>query len=132
MSTIKLEETSKNLITEFSALSGYPQAVVKECFEYLFVDWAIRIADTLAKNSDSSTSDIEIPIGIPFLGTIYIKYIGDKILETGELDTEISYRIEFLPGFRKLVGDIVDEGYTEVVPLLSKKIENAIMIASAE
>lgn len=131
MSNIKLEEMSKNIITEFSALSGYPQAVVKECFEYLFVDWSIRIADTLANNMGSKDCP-EIPIGVPFLGTIFIKYEGDKILETGELDTELSYRIEFLPSFRKLVGDIVDEGYTEIVPLLSKKIENAIMVASTE
>lgn len=122
---------SKNIITEFSALSGYPQAVVKECFEYLFIDWSIRIADAMA-NKTSVNDNPEIPLDVPFLGTIYIKYEGDKVLGTGELDTEVSYRIDFLPSFRKLVGDIVDEGYTEIVPMLSKKIENAIMVASAD
>lgn len=119
----KLEENTKNTILEISALSGYSQSVVKECYEYLLLNWAVKIAD--------NPEDI-IPLQIPYLGTLYIKYEGDEILPSGELSTKLSYSMEFLSGFKKLVGEIEDEGYTEIVPLIAKKIENAVMVASAD
>ena len=42
---LKLDEDSKNVVMEISALSGIPQNVVKEVLEYLLCSWAIRIAD---------------------------------------------------------------------------------------
>lgn len=119
----KLEESTKNTILEVSALSGYSQSVVKECYEYLLLNWAVKIADN---------PDGEISLPIPYLGNITIKYIGDEVLSSGELSTNLSYTVDFLPSFKKLVGEIEDEGYTEIIPLISKKIESAILVASAD
>lgn len=119
----KLEETTKNIISEVSALSGYGQSVVKECYEYLLLNWAIKIADN---PGDWVTLDI------PYLGSLQIHYDGDDVLPSGELTTNISYTMSFLPSFKKMVGEIEDEGYPEIVPLIAKKLENAVMVASTD
>ena len=119
----KLEESTKNLILEVAALSGYGQSVVKECYEYMLLNWAVKIADHPGEF---------VALDIPFLGTINVKYDGDEVLPTGELSTKLLSNISFLPSFRKLVGEIEDEGYTEIIPLVTKKIENAVMVASAD
>lgn len=118
---LRLEEDTKNVILEVSALSGYAQNVVKEIFEYLLVNWAIKIAD---HPEDYAT------LVLPYLGTLNVKFAGDKVLSSGELSTEVDVFADLTSSFKKLVGDLHDEGYTELVPMMSKKIEQAVMVAS--
>ena len=120
MTGLRLDEESKNTILEISALSGFAQNIVKEILEYLVYSWAIKIID-----NPNDFAELKVP----YLGTIKVKYSGDKILDD-ELSTEVDVEVELSPGFRKMVGDLHDEGYSELVPLMQKKIEQAVMVAS--
>lgn len=122
-SLFTVNEETKNTLLEISALSGYAQNVCKEILEYQLINWAVKLAD----NPDNFAD-----LNIPFLGSVKVRYAKDRILPSGELDTEVDSYVELNPAFRKLVGDIHDEGYTEIVPMLEKKIKNAIMVASVE
>ena len=122
MTSLKLDEDSKNVILEVSALSGLAQNIVKEVLEYLAYSWAIRIVEC---------PDTFTPLRIPYLGEIHIKYKEDKINTEGNVETEVEAFTTLAPGFKKLVGDLHDEGYSELVPWMQKKIEQAVMVASS-
>ena len=117
-----LNEDTKNQILEISALSGYAQNVVKEVLEYMLMSWAIKIAD----NPDKYAS-----LTIPYLGNIMVKYVDDEVLPTGELSTITDSQVVLNDQFKKLIGDLHDEGMTELVPMMEKKIKNAVMIAAS-
>lgn len=119
---LKLSEDTKNIILEVSALSGISQNVIKEVFEYMLVNWAIKISD----NPDSYAS-----LDIPYVGTVHVKFGKDKVTETGELQTEVESYVDIEDSFKSLVGIIHDEGRTELVTMMMKKIEQAIMVASS-
>lgn len=117
-----LNEETKNQILEISALSGYAQNVVKEVLEYMLMSWAIKIAD----NPDKYAS-----LTIPYLGNVMVKYVDDEVLPTGELSTITDSQVVLNDQFKKLIGDLHDEGMTELVPMMEKKIKNAVMIAAS-
>ena len=117
-----LNEDTKNQILEISALSGYAQNVVKEVLEYMLMSWAIKIAD----NPDKYAS-----LTIPYLGNVMVKYVDDEVLPTGELSTITDSQVVLNDQFKKLIGDLHDEGMTELVPMMEKKIKNAVMIAAS-
>ena len=117
-----LNEDTKNQILEISALSGYAQNVVKEVLEYMLMSWAIKIAD----NPDKYAS-----LTIPYLGNVMVKYVDDEVLPTGELSTITDSQVVLNDQFKKLIGDLHDEGMTELVPMTEKKIKNAVMIAAS-
>lgn len=117
-----LNEETKNQILEISALSGYAQNVVKEVLEYMLMSWAIKIAD----NPDKYAS-----LTIPYLGNVMVKYVDDEVLPTGELSTITDSHVVLNDQFKKLIGDLHDEGMTELVPMMEKKIKNAVMIAAS-
>ena len=117
-----LNEDTKNQILEISALSGYAQNVVKEVLEYMQMSWAIKIAD----NPDKYAS-----LTIPYLGNVMVKYVDDEVLPTGELSTITDSQVVLNDQFKKLIGDLHDEGMTELVPMMEKKIKNAVMIAAS-
>lgn len=118
---LKLTDETKNIIMEASALSGIPQNVIKEVWEYFLVNAAIKIADN---------PDGYVEIGIPYLGKIFVQYVGDSITPTGELSTEVNSLVELNPSFKKLIGDLHDEAQTVLTNLLTSKIEQAVLVAS--
>lgn len=118
---LKIDESTKNVILEASALSGFAQNVTKEVLQYLLFDWAIKIAD----HPDEYAS-----LSIPYLGTVNVKFAGDKVTSTGELDTKVECFVDLSDSFRKLVGDIHDQGHNALVPMALKIIEQAVMVAS--
>lgn len=120
-SILKLNEDTKNLIMEVSALSGVPQNVVKEVLEYYLVYASIKIAD----NPDGYAC-----ITVPYIGKVFIKYDGDVITPSGDLLTKVDSFIEVDSSFKKLVGDINDECMTPVIDMLVKKIEASVLCAS--
>lgn len=122
MNTFKSDEDTKNTLLEISALSGYSQGVVKEVLEYWVYSWAIKIVD----NPDSYASLV-----IPYLGSVSAKYKNDKITSSGEIATEVDTFVDLSDSFKKLIGDLHDEGYSALVPLMQKKIEQAIIVASS-
>ena len=117
-----LNDDTKNQILEISALSGYAQNVVKEVLEYMLMSWAIKIAD----NPDKYAS-----LTIPYLGNVMVKYVDDEVLPTGELSTITDSHVVLNDQFKKLIGDLHDESMTELVPMMEKKIKNAVMIAAS-
>ena len=120
-SVLKLNEDTKNLIMEVSALSGIPQNVVKEVWEYYLVYASLKVTD----NPDGYAC-----ITVPYVGKIFVKYDGDIITPSGDLSTNVDSIVEIDPAFKKLVGDINDEGITEITDMLVKKIEASVLCAS--
>ena len=119
---LKLSEDTKNVIIEVSALSGISQNIIKEVFEYLLINWAIKISDH---------PDDFAELDIPYLGTVNVKFSNDTVTDTGDLKTEIESYVEIDEGFKTLIGTIHDEGRTELINMMMKKIEQAIMVASS-
>lgn len=120
---IPLDGETSELIQEISALSGYGKNIIKECFEFLLLNWAIKVAD----NADEYAE-----LTIPYLGKIGVKYDGDSILPSGEMITNTEAYVEISPDFKKIIGDIHDEGYNSLIPMIEKKIENAVLVASTD
>ena len=119
---LKLDDDTKNVIMEISALSGIPQNIVKEVLEYLLVNWAVKIADKPDKYSQ---------LVVPYMGTINVKYSGDKVMSNGDVSTEVECFADLNNNFRKLIGDIYYERDICLIPMFQKKIEQAIMVASS-
>lgn len=120
---LKLDDECKNISQEISALSGYSQGVIKEVMEYFLIDWALKIVDHPDDYADLS---------IPFLGKISVKYTGDKKLPTNEITTDVDCKVTLSDNFKKLVGDLHDEGRTEIDKALQRKIDTAVMVASTD
>lgn len=120
---LKLDEETKILISEISALSGYSQTVIKEIIEYMLVNWVVKIADC----PDSLAN-----LSIPYLGKLKVKYEGDRLMPSGEITTDVLVETELSPAFRKLIGDLHDEAKTEVEDALRRKIDTAVLIASSD
>lgn len=119
---LKLSEDTKNVILEVSALSGISQNIIKEVFEYLLINWAIKISDHPDDYAD---------LDIPYIGTVHVKFVDDKVTETGDIKTEIESYVDIDESFKNLIGTIHDEGRTELISMMMKKIEQAIMVASS-
>lgn len=118
---LKLDEEQKILIDEISALSGIQKEVIREVFEFQLIRWAEKIA----KNPDKL-----VKLNIPFLGSIAVKYDKDIILPSGEMTTEVTTFHVLDDQFKKLVGDIHDEGDSLVIDLLNKKLLAAVLSSS--
>lgn len=119
---LKLNDDTKAFVSEISALSGIPQNVIKEVLEYMIIGWSIKIVDN---------PDEFVELTIPYIGNIGVKYEGDSVTLDGDLSTEVSSYVNLSPGFKKLIGDLHDEARTELISMLQRKIEQAIMVASA-
>ena len=111
------------IIPRISALSGYHQSVIREVLEYFLIDWGIKIAEH---------PDDFVELDIPYLGKVAVKYAGDRVLPTEELATEVETYVELNDSFKKFIGELHDEEYTVLVPMIEKKMELATSVASAE
>lgn len=119
---LSLTEDQKRLIDEISALSGIQKNVIREVWEFTLIRWAESIAKDPTRRAE---------LDIPFLGKISVKYEGDFLESDGCVTTSVSGFIALSPIFRKLVGDIHDEGSSLITTLLEKKIENATITTTA-
>ena len=120
---LKIDEDQKQLIEEISALSGIQREVIREVFEFQLIRWAEKIAEH---------PDKLVKLKIPFLGEIAVKYDKDEILDTGEMTTQVTAFHNLDDSFKKLVGDIHDEGDSIVIDLLMKKIKSAVLTSSSK
>lgn len=119
----KLDNSTKSVIIETSALNGQAQNVAKEVFEHLLLNWTIKIAD--------STEDFAI-LDIPYLGKVGVKYAGDRYLPSGEITTDVDSYVELSDSFKKLIGDLHDEAENVLTEMYRKKVESAAAVASEE
>jgi hypothetical protein len=120
---LKIDDEQKQLIEEISALSGIQREVIREVFEFQLVRWAEKIAEN---------PDKLVRLKIPFLGELAVKYESDEILDTGEMTTNVTVFHSLDDSFKKLIGDIHDEGDNVVMDLLLKKIKNAVLTSSSK
>ena len=120
---LKIDEDMKRLVDEVSTLSGIQREAVREVFEFLLVRWAEQVA---------SNPNALAKLQVPFLGTIAVRYKSDEVLPSGEVSTNVDAFFSLSDQFKKLVGDIHDEGDSVVTNLLRKKIENAVLTSSAK
>ena len=60
-----------------------------------------------------------------------VKYVEDKVLPNGDISPEVDCFVDLAANFKKLVGDVYYEKDVCLVPMLQKKIEQAIMVASS-
>jgi hypothetical protein len=114
---LKLNEVDKQLVDEISALSGISKDVIREVWEYMVIRWAEQISRAPEKAHE---------LEIPFLGTVYVKYMNDEETPEGYLQTNVDSFIGLSSQFKKLIGDIVDERDSVVTDLLKQKIEQSL------
>ena len=114
---IKIDDDLKRLVDEISAISGIQKEVIREVWEMTLIKWAEQI---------TSNPEGLINLQVPFLGNIGVRYKGDTIEETGAVSTEVDAFVSLTPAFKKLIGDIVDEGDNIITDMLRKKIQRAI------
>lgn len=113
---LNVTNEQKILIDEIAALSGIQKNVIREVWEFTLVRWAEKL---------STAGGSRAVLDVPFLGTVSVKYEGDIVEADGSVTTEVSSFVALDPVFKKLVGDINDEGANIVASLLEKKIENS-------
>jgi hypothetical protein len=116
---IKIDnDETKSLIEEISAISGFSKEIIREVWEFTLFKWVEKITTNPKKLNT---------LVVPFLGKVGIRYEHDSIKEDGTLNTEVTSVISLDSTFKKLVGDIVDEGHSIITEALEKKIDNALM-----
>jgi hypothetical protein len=116
-----INKKGHDFIEEVSALSGIQKGLVQEIIEFMVVRWA----EEIAKNPDKLAE-----LYVPGLGSVSCKYEGDEELPNGELKTNVLQFVSLDDQFKKLIGDIHDEGESVVTNLLRRKIEQAILVNS--
>lgn len=118
----KLSDEDKELILQVSTLSGYGQNVVRECYEFLLINWARQLAEKDGKR---------VSLHVPYIGTVGVRYEGDRIIDTGEMVTDVSGLLAIQPSFKKLIGDVHDEGENVVTEMMKQKIKDAVLTSTA-
>jgi len=115
---LKLNEEQKKMVDEISALSGIQKEIIREVWEYTLIRWAEQIASNPKKLT---------VLEIPFAGKLGVKYDGDVVESSGAVSTKVTALFDPSAQFKKLIGDIEDEGDSIVTDLLKKKIEAALL-----
>jgi len=119
---LRMDEEQKQLIEEISAISGLQKEVIREVWEFSAIRWAEQIL--------SDTSKMHRLV-VPYLGTVGVKYINDTVEPTGAVSTNVEAFAALSPQFKKMVGDLVDEGPNVIESLLERKISSAILTLSS-
>lgn len=118
---LKLTEEDKQLVTDISFLSGYPQKMVTEIYRYLLFAWARKIAENEGKL---------VSLRIPYMGYVGVRYEGDSLNVDGTLATDIMSMVAPSPEFKTLVGEIHDDAENVVTSLLKTMIEESLVTIS--
>ncbi len=118
---LKLDEESKSIIEDVSALSGIQKDIVREVWELTLYRWL----ETITRNPKGLNQ-----ITIPFLGNVGVRYLGDVRAEDGTFSANVESFIGLSDKFKALVGDIYSENTLVLSSLLEDKIKQAINSAS--
>lgn len=117
---LKLTDEDKDLVTDISFLSGYPQKMVTEVYRYLLINWARKLA-----NGDGKL----VSLRIPYFGSVGIRYEGDYLNVDGTLATEVTSFIAPSSEFKMLVGEIHDDAENCVTSLLREMINQSLEVS---
>lgn len=118
---LKLTEEDKQLVTDISFLSGYPQKMVTEIYRYLLINWARKIAEKDGKLAS---------LRVPYLGYVGVRYEGDSLNVDGTLATDVTAFVAPSSEFKTLVGEIHDGGENYVTSLLRAMIDESLVTMS--
>jgi len=114
---LKLDDETKHTLEEISALSGIQRDVIREVWEFTLIRWIEQISRDPTKLNT---------IQVPFLGTVGVRYVDDRLGADGSIETNVDIYIAASPFFKKLVGEIYDGKHNVLTNILQKKINNAI------
>lgn len=117
---LKLDDDTKSMLEEISAISGIQRDVVREVWEFTLIRWV----EKLTKDPKKLTT-----LTVPFLGQVGIRYVEDILKEDGTIDTKADAYLALSPTFKTLVGDVYDEKLDVIIAILQKKIDNALITA---
>jgi hypothetical protein len=117
---MKLSDEAKDIIEKIRLFAGndFTFDQVKKFFDFLLV---CIIYDYIEDK----------PTTIPYLGSIFLKYDGDKVVAKGK-EAEVS--LQFTPDYniKKIIGQIVDKDDTEIEKLLRTMIKKEFEIKANE
>lgn len=114
---LKVDEDTKHTIEEISALSGIQRDVIREVWEFTLIRWIEQIT------KDPSKLNI---LQIPFLGSVGVKYIEDRLASDGSIETTVDSYVCLSPFLKKIIGEIYDGKHNVITELLELKIDDAI------
>jgi hypothetical protein len=114
---LKLDDDTKHLVEEISALSGIQRDVVREVWEFTLVRWI----ELITRDPEKLQT-----LAIPFLGQIGVRYTGDALRSDGSLETQAEAFVSLSPLFLHLLGDIYDEKTNLLTDILEKKIDDSV------
>jgi hypothetical protein len=100
-----LDDQTKELIKQTSALFGVKSEIIKELFEYLAFTWMLQIA----KNPDGLSQLV-----IPYLGKIGLKFGKETLNNEGELEAEINAFIIINDTFKEMIKLLKDRDLTAI------------------
>lgn len=111
----------KAIIEEASALSGINKIVLKEAFEYIFINMIQRFS------ADPSKA---MTCRIPLIGDLYIKYVDEEEQNDGSFKTNfnsfISLSKELKTTLAKIVDNSANDTTTIVDDILDQKISESV------
>jgi hypothetical protein len=118
---LKLDDNTKHLVEEISALSGIQRDVIREVWEFTLIRWV----EQLTANSKKL-----IPLSIPFLGTVAVRYNGDAAQNDGTISPQIDAFVSLSSLFQQIIGEIHEDSTSVLNDILQKKIDNAVISIS--
>jgi len=118
---LKLDDESKSVIEDISALSGIQKDIIREVWELTLYRWL----ETITRNPKGVNR-----LTIPFLGSVGVKYIGDTKNADGSFTPNVESFVSVSEKFKALIGDVYTENSLVLASLLEEKIKASIMTAS--
>lgn len=114
---LKLDDETKLMLEEISAISGIQRDVVREVWEFTLIRWI----EKLTKDPKKLTT-----LQVPFMGQVGVRYVDDLLKEDGTIETRVDAFLSLDSSFKAIVGDIYDEKKDIIINILQKKIDNAL------
>lgn len=114
---LKLDDETKLMLEEISAISGIQRDVVREVWEFTLIRWI----EKLTKDPKKLTT-----LQVPFMGQVGVRYVDDLLKEDGTMETRVDAFLSLDPSFKAIVGDIYDEKKDIIISILQKKIDSAL------
>ena len=114
---LKLDDDTKHLVEEISALSGIQRDIVREVWEFTLLRWI----EIVTRDPERLQT-----LSVPFLGQVGVRYTGDALKEDGSLETQAESFVSLSPLFLKILGDVYDEKTNLLTDILEKKIDDSV------
>jgi hypothetical protein len=115
---LKLDESTKHLVEEISALSGIQRDVIREVWEFTLIRWVEQITTSPKKLTT---------LMVPFLGNVAVRCTGEGLQEDGP---QIDAFVSLSSLFQQIIGGINEDKTSILNDILQKKIDSAVVSIS--